>query len=67
MNWDNPEPGVYEALSTRTKDVALVVFQANEYDADEYTWFAFSEGRVLGCGTAVGLDSAKAACEAAAA
>ena len=64
MIWDNPEPGVYEAFTTRTINVGLEVYQPNADDPDLYRWWAFSEGRVLGSGECVGLEAAKAACEA---
>lgn len=66
LEWDNPEPGVYEAFTTRTTDVALEVYESNdEDDSDLYAWWALSEGRVVAAGEAVGLEEAKAQCEAA--
>lgn len=68
MKWDNPEPGVYEASAKRTRDVALEVFAPlDDEDADEYVWWAFSEGRRVASGYADSLKSAKQQCELAAA
>lgn len=65
MNWDNPEPGVYEAFTQRTTDVVLEVFSPLEDDEDdqEYLWWAVSEGRVLHCGIADSVEEAQRDCE----
>lgn len=63
MNWDQPEPGVWEAFTTRTADVTLEVFDPQEEDDGDYLWMAFSDGRVLGAGRAESLEEAKRRCE----
>ena len=64
MKWDNPEPGIYEATTTRTTDVLLEVFSPLEEEEDqEYLWWAVSEGRVLHCGLATSVDEAQRQCE----
>lgn len=63
MNWENPEPGVYEAQTTMR--VRLEVFQPNDDDPDLYSWWAVSRGRVIAKGESVGLERAQAAVVAA--
>lgn len=64
MNWDNPEPGVYEATMTRTTDVLLEVFSPlDQQEDDEFMWWAVSEGRVLHCGIAPSVEEAQRQCE----
>ena len=64
--WDNPEPGIYEAITQRTQDVTLEVYEANpEDEAGHFTWWVFAGGREIDSGEADGLAAAKAACEAA--
>ena len=60
MNWDNPEPGVHEAFTTRTTDVVLEVFEPSvDGDDDEVLWWAVSEGKVLFWGNASSVEEAK--------
>lgn len=67
LHWDNPEPGVYEALTTRTQQVVLEVFRANDDEPGTYQWWALSGGRLIGFGTAASVEDAQAQCEAVAA
>lgn len=69
MKWENPEPGVYEATTTRTTDVLLEVFSPldGEEDQAEYLWWAVSEGRLLHVGVAGSVADAQRDCELAAA
>jgi hypothetical protein len=60
MIWDNPEPGVHEAFTTRTTDVVLEVFEPLvDEDDDEVLWWAVSEGKVLFAGRARSVEEAK--------
>lgn len=63
MKWDNPEPGIYEAMTTRTQAVTLEVFEpAPEDDAGRYQWWAIAGGRVIADGETYGLSTAMAQC-----
>lgn len=64
VQWDQPDAGVWEAIVQRTIDVSLEVFQPDDDDPERYEWWAVSEGRLVAYGSSVGLDAAKADCEA---
>lgn len=69
MKWSNPEPGIYTAEATISRDVTLEVFQPTEDDPDRYLWWVLEAkgGRPVRVGEAVGLVEAKRQCEEAAA
>ena len=68
MKWDHPSPEVWVATTTRSTHVRLEVFSAGDGDTDgEYAWWALSEGRIIGRGTAASLEEAQRDCEAVAA
>lgn len=63
MKWDNPSPGVWEALGTRTTEVSLEVFEpGNDPEFPTFTWWAFTDGRMLSCGEATSLEEAQEQC-----
>lgn len=61
MNWDNPEPGVYEASANIP--VSLEVFAPDDDDPELYVWIVLCRGRIVAEGETVGFENAKAAVE----